>query len=128
MAFKEIRQLNNGDIIKIRNKMAKKAVKFFQVNFTKQGKRDSGFTRWKDRQVSTNKPMLFDTGKMKKSFKIVNKSVDIFQIINTADYSGFHNEGTENLPKREILYESEELMGELNDIILDEVSKILGFK
>lgn len=124
----DFRPLKKSEIILIRNKMAKKAVKFFQINYTKQGVKDGGFTRWKDRKKNTGKPILFDTGKMKKSFKIVNKSADTFIIKNTANYSGYHNDGGGDLPKREILYESKELLDELEEVILEQVAKIFGFK
>lgn len=124
----DFRPLKKSEIILIRNKMSKQAIKFFQINYTKQGVKDGGFTRWKDRKKNTGKPILFDSGRMKKSFKIRNKSADTFEILNTAPYSGFHNDGDGHLPQREILYQSEELLEELEEVILDEVSKIFGFK
>lgn len=122
------RALKKSELILIRNKIAKTAIKFFQKNYSKEGKMDKGFTRWKVRKKETGKPLLYKTGKMKKAFKITYKGADSFIIKNTANYSGFHNEGDGNLPKREILYDSEELWEEMEDEAFRIIEKTLGFK
>jgi phage gpG-like protein len=125
MADDKVRfRLDKQDVAILRNKIVEHSLKFFLASYSKEGKTDGGFVRWKNRKVNTGKRLLYDTGKMKKSFKTVNVSSNKAKIINTAPYSGYHNEGTADLPKREILYNSKELDEQIEDLIIGEIDKI----
>ena len=116
--------LEKQNLIKIRNKIAEKSVKFFLINYSKEGTNKSNFTRWKDRKKDTGKKILFRSGDMKSSFHIKNINANKVQIMNTMSYSGYHQDGTDNLPQREILYQSDKLDNEIEDLIVKELDKI----
>lgn len=105
----------------------KRAIQFYLESYSKQGKTDNGFQPWKKRKDAKNKkPILVDTRVMKKSFNLTTNN-DKFSIQNTAPYAIYHNEGgSENLPKREFLYESKELNKEIEKTLVDEVNKLMS--
>tara|TARA_R110002126_G_C10433892_1_gene498375 strand:- start:335 stop:721 length:387 start_codon:yes stop_codon:yes gene_type:complete len=98
----------------------KRSMAFFLDSYSKQGTTKKTFSKWKARKDKKNKrPILVDTRLMKKSFKLSTMNNN-FKIENTTDYAIYHNEGSGiNLPKREILYNSEKL----NKIIEDEMTR-----
>lgn len=114
---------------KVSKKVGKKVLKHFLDNYSKEGQDDKNgnFQRWADRKNKKNKkPLLVKSGRMKKSFNI-SFSKNGFEIENVAKYAKYHQYGTENLPEREMLYNSKEV----GKIIIEEIDKVvlelLGF-
>lgn len=106
---------------KILDKIGKQVLKDADNNFKKKSFYGD---KWKARKsFRYEHPLLDDTGKMKNSFNFDVKGDSVI-IRNTADYSGYHNEGTRNLPKRQILGENEVLSKEIENIIIKEMDKM----
>jgi phage gpG-like protein len=118
--------LSKQEISKIKIKVTEHSMRFFLANYSKEGTDMNGFVRWSKRKKDTGKRILYDTGNMKKSFKIVNQSSSKAKIINTADYSGFHQNGTDVMPARQIMYKSKTLDKEVEKLIIKEIDKIFS--
>ena len=133
MATKKIKipssKMLNQTLALVTKTAGKKVMAHFEKNFDNQGaENEKGtFKRWKERSASnkSRKPILKDTGKMRKSFKLKTKK-DQFSIKIMVPYARFHQTGTDILPEREMLYHSEKIddiiVKELDDVIL----KMLG--
>ena len=78
-----------------------------------------GAKKWKDGKYSYGK-LLNKTGKLKNSFKtkIFNNSVQIFTDV---EYAKYHNEGTEDIPRRQFLGDN----NELKEVIKKEIDNYL---
>ena len=95
-------------------------------SYSKQGTTKKTFQPWRKRKDKKNKkPILVDTRTMKKSFHLSTNNNN-FKIENTADYAIYHNEGSGNLPKREILYESKTLNKEIEKELVKEVELLMS--
>jgi phage gpG-like protein len=120
------------DIInRVEQKALKKAgegvLRFFLNTFTKEGFYDNGeFIPWAQRKNLMNKkPILYKTGDLKKAFHI-EYSKSEFKIFNTKEYSKYHNEGTEHLPKRPIIYDDKKVSEIINKAVEEELDKIFN--
>lgn len=58
---------------------------------------------WKRKKNPDGKPLLVKTGAMKKSIRVLQVNRDIVKWGTTVDYAGYHNEGTNKLPKRKFI-------------------------
>jgi phage gpG-like protein len=104
-------------------------LKFFLNNYTHQGYYEEGsFLPWKKRKdLKNEKPILYKSGDMKKSFH-VEYGKGNFTVSNTKSYSKYHNEGTEHLPKRPILYDDVKIQKIIEDAVFFELDKLFGTK
>jgi len=122
-----------NSINKLMKRFAVKSIKYYQDNYTKEQKNDKKPEPWKPRSKksrskndkkfgSIKRPILFDTGELKKGFRyrVINNG---FRIYNNVEHGQYHNEGTSKLPKREFLYESENLIKEMEKEITKEFSE-----
>lgn len=121
---------SNEEIInRIESKATKKAgdavLLYFIKNFSNEGYvADSTFVRWKDRKDTKNKkPLLYDTGDMKKSFHL-ELGKGFFMISNTKEYSKYHQSGTEHMPKRQMLYTDKNIDKIIEDAVIAEFDKL----
>jgi len=104
----------------------KRAMGFYLDSYSKEGTTKKTFQSWAKRKDKKNKkPILVDTRAMKKSFKLTSNS-NSFKIVNTVDYAIYHQNGIGNLPKREILYESDVLNKEIEDELEKEVIDLMN--
>ena len=96
----------------------------FKSNFAKGGyEQESGqFVRWAKRKKQYKHPILKDTKRLQKSFKLKVKKGTII-VENVAPYAGYVQEGSSNNAERPIVYNSKEL----DEIVLKEINKaVLG--
>lgn len=114
---------------KATQKAGKAVLKFFLDNYTNEGYYLNGtFTPWSRRRNPENKkPLLWDTGDMKKSFHI-QFGTNSFKILNTAPYSKYHQGGTPNMDKRPILYDDKKIEEIIETIVDEEFNKIFNKK
>jgi phage gpG-like protein len=118
------------DETKILRSMAREGVTFFRKEVWPnkgsdvQPKTVNG-GRWAPRKnKKSRKFILTDTGTLRRSItKIVNKS-DAF-IYTLVSYARYHNEGTNKMPQRKFLGESETLNRRFRVIILRHIQKAL---
>jgi hypothetical protein len=125
---------NAQDIIKqVEQKALKKAgegvLRFFLNTFTKEGFYNEGdFIPWVVRKdLKNKKPILYKTGDLKKAFHI-EYSKSEFTISNTKDYSKYHNEGTDKMPKRPIIYDDVKVEEIIEKAVFEELDKIFNIK
>tara|TARA_R110002051_G_scaffold178163_1_gene247986 strand:- start:33 stop:437 length:405 start_codon:yes stop_codon:yes gene_type:complete len=115
----------------VSRKAGKRVMSHFEKNFDKQGSEtEKGtFVRWAERSSAnkSRKPILKDTGRLRKSFKIkFNKGG--FSIINPIPYGAIHQQGNDNLPERPIIWHSEEIDNIIVAELDKKVMKMLGIR
>jgi phage gpG-like protein len=128
--FKIPNKISDSTLSLISKKAGQNVLKHFLRNFTKEGsENESGaFVNWAERQNKKNdKPLLYDTGRMKSGFHL-QSTLKGFIISNETPYAQFHQFGTENIPAREMLYDSPEVNKIILDVINKEMFKFLGLK
>ncbi len=115
------KRLLNQTLALVSKRSSKKVLDHFEKTYDKQGfERDSGqFVRWSKRKNSKNKkPLLKDSGRMRKSFQLKVKKRS-FQIVNAVGYASYHQTGTDKMDARPIMYKSKEV----DKIVLDEIDR-----
>lgn len=90
------------------------SLRFFLANFDRGGSlRNERFVPWKKRKYQVNHALLHETGALRAGFKLQSKGPKGFTITNDVPYAAYHNEGTDHLPQRPLLYESKKLEAQL---------------
>lgn len=92
-----------------------------QNNFSKQG---FGSKKWAKRQDKASHPILDKTGKLKKGIKAEIKENEIVFMTNTT-YGIYHQQGTEKMPKRQIVGVTKKDIKAHERIITEEIEKDL---
>jgi phage gpG-like protein len=77
---------------------------------------------WKPRKDNKKHKLLKKTGKMRKGFQFRTSNRG-FTIKNNVDYSGYHEEGTENMVRRSAMDPSQSK--EIDKIVENEIDKML---
>lgn len=80
---------------------------------------------WKPLKYRKGKP-LQDSGYLRQSIISTNyQSIDdhSIRVFANADYSGYHNEGTPRIPKREFMWLSDKAMDNMVKMIMDQAVK-----
>lgn len=93
-----------------------------------QGKDPHG-NPWKKRKnsIANTKAVLNKTDKLKDSYKAFeSKKAKSIQITNEAEYAHFHNEGTKNLPVRQML--PDKLPDKWAEIIEEKIDELIEKK
>ena len=113
--------------------MSKMAEKHYKDNFIKGGFQESrGFTqKWEERKRAYKHPILRKTNALMNSVKARTGRLTILVTAGgglARDYAKYHNKGNPsmNLPQRKFLDHSEQLVEDLEDMIMDELKKILS--
>ena len=110
-------------------KTAKKTLQYFIANYTKERHEEKNkFVRWKDRvnEDKRKKKKLFDTGRMKKSFKITSDENE-FIIKNETEYFQYHQLG-DGQEERKMLYNSKRVEDLIKKSFEEEILKALKKK
>ncbi len=112
----------------ITQRVGRVLLKFFIDTYSKESYYyNNNLTPWAARQNRNNpKPLLYDTGNMKSNFHI-QYGVSKFTLINTVPYAVYHQEGTEYIPSRPILYADKKVIDLIKSTAVAEVTKYLGF-
>lgn len=103
-------------------------MRYFLLNYSKQGSEaDNQFVAWRERKDKKNKnPLLVKSGDMKSSFKTSVRN-NGFLIENLQPYFQYHQEGTEHIPQREMLYHNEHTDKIITKEIDLVITNLLGF-
>lgn len=102
----------------------KQSLEFFRKSFTNEGFTDNTFSPWKKRQKQVGWPLLNKTGALKNSLKVTSRGQNYFIISSDVKYAAYHNEGTDRLPKREFIGESNTLKRRLDNLFDYMIKKI----
>ncbi|GAB3194679.1 phage gpG-like protein [Pontibacter aydingkolensis] len=121
---KILSQLSGEFKREVTTKVAQHSLLFFKVQFQKQGTDKDGFVKWKERKLKVNRKMLVETGYLRDSMKITSQRFERVKIAITAPYAEYHQNGTDTLPQREMVYESNKLNKQVESIIKKELDKI----
>jgi len=90
-------------------------VKSFQ---TGGGQTDASKGSWRPRKRSYTHPILVKSGRLMRSIKIRRQRHDRVVFGTTGvPYANYHNEGTNRLPKREFVGDSQELFRQIEKIL-----------
>lgn len=113
----------------LNNRAGKKVLKVFEKNYDKQVfQGDNGRRkRWAKRKEPDTDPILRDTGRMRKSFQF-RSSAKGFEIKNTAPYAHYHQEGTDDMVARPIIYHSKTIDKIIEKEIFDSLDDLFGVK
>src|SRR5690606_29403582 len=73
------------------------AMKFFKESFDRQGWVDEGFERWAPRQAKAKRNkgrhLLVDTGRLKKSIRVIKAVPGLVVVGTDVPYAQIHNDG-----------------------------------
>lgn len=113
--------------------LGNKAKNFFVENFRKQGFDDNGVEKWQPRKFSglarqkkdSGRAILVKTGNLRRSIRVKSASMNKIIIGSDLDYSAVHNYGTNKMPQRKFIGDSENLRKELTKTITKEIKKAL---
>jgi phage gpG-like protein len=105
-------------------KVAQHILLFFKANYNKEGYNDKSFTPWKKRKYTVNRKLLVKTGALRDGLYVKAETFDKISITNDVEYFEYHNNGTDTLPERPIIYESTELDKEVEMIIEQHIWKL----
>jgi phage gpG-like protein len=120
-------EIKNVIETKVIRNVGQKVVQFFIKNYSKEGYfQNNTFVPWSQRKKDTKKPLLYDTGDMKKSFTVAYPVKGEFTVSNTAEYSKYHQEGTDKMPKRPILYDDKQVEEIIEGAVFDELDKLFA--
>lgn len=115
------------------------AKNFFVKSFKNQGFEYNGIKKWQARKgeigvgglarvkkkSDSSRAILVKTGNLRNSIRVESANMRRIKIVSDVDYGKYHNDGTNKLPKRQFIGESETLKRELTDIITKNVKKAL---
>jgi hypothetical protein len=102
--------------------MAENTIKFFSIdNFNAQGFQNRALVPWAPRKdkKDTGRQLLVKTGRLKNSCRVTSRTKNSRTVEFTAPYAGFINDGTKNMPARQLVGESEILNRKTEKIISD---------
>lgn len=81
--------------------------------------------KWQVRKnFKYDNPILNKTGRLKNSFRIQNKTNNSITIGSDLEYAAYHDEGTNKLPKREMIGDDTELNNKIIAMIELEMQKL----
>lgn len=113
--IKQQQELKRG-IQKWFNDAERESIKFFKQSFTNQGFTDNSLKRWKSRKKQVGWPILRKTDKLYDSIKVTGRGKDYFIIGSDVTYAIYHNDGTNRLPQRQFIGDSQKLELKLIDL------------
>lgn len=96
----------------IKDDWAKQSLEFYKYWFRQAQFWDKTKEKWEKRKKAYSHPPLKKSGKMFTNIKS-KVTGDNVLIYNNTPYSGFHNEGTDKIPQRQFIGESDELNSRL---------------
>lgn len=110
----------------------------FREGFDKEGFTDKSLVKWKPRKERRRKDGSMSakertrvgrkilTGETGELSKIESEpGTATVKVYTEASYAKFHNDGTDKLPQRQFMGESQELNQKIEKVILEEVEKLL---
>lgn len=105
--------------------LAETARDYFVDSFDKQGWENQP---WDARKDDNPWPILVKSGNLKRSVEDSINKAEWSEIVLTSDteYGSYHNDGTDRLPQREFMGESQELTDRLTEIIEQRLTDILN--
>ena len=108
--------------------LANNAKDYFINNFNEKSFNKESWPSRKPNKYDDGHPLLEKTGELKSAVENpeIQTTDNSYEITVDNEYGQYHNEGTENLPKREWMGESEELNKMQESIIIDHVNKIFN--
>ena len=102
------------------------AVRFFRLNFRKQGFVDKTLDPWTRRRDDKPHAILVETSRLLNSIrksKVSFKRIVIAVKGPAREYAGFHNVGTDTLPQRQFMGGSRQLDEQVMDAIEKQIDK-----
>ena len=107
--------------------IGKMAVGHFKANFKKQGFDDTGVKRWPARKNNKDvgRAILVKTGNLRNSIFVRRANFNVITISSDTKYGQYHNEGTNRLPQRKFMGESESLKKKIVDKVTKEIKNAL---
>lgn len=92
---------------KLVREMTNEAVTYFKVNVWRgEGYDVNPGGRWKQRKKPKPKRLMTDTGRLRKSIKGMSRG-KVGIVSTDVPYGRYHNEGTDKLPQRKFMGESD---------------------
>ena len=93
---------------------------------TSGGQTDASLGGWKKRKVPQTHPILVKTFRLFRNVKIRSQRHNKVVFGTTGvPYARFHNDGTDRLPKREFIGDSEKLFAKIDKVIYRNLKKML---
>jgi phage gpG-like protein len=102
----------------------KQSLDFYKRSFTNEGFTDNSLKRWPRRKIQRSWPLLYKTGNLKNSLKIIIRGENYFVIGTDVSYAPYHNNGTDRLPQRQFIGESATLTRRLTNLLDDIIKKV----
>lgn len=108
-------------------RLAQHMLLFYRTNYNKEGyMTERTFIPWKERKFKVNRKLLVKSGDMRDGMYVVAQDFSNIKIGNDTEYFDYHNEGTDHIPARPMIYESDQLEDEIEKIIEENIWKLFG--
>jgi phage gpG-like protein len=110
-------EFNRSVLPAIEKEVGKSLLQHFTSTFKAGGyEKGTSFVPWAKRKYAYNHKILQDTGRLLEGFKLLQKGNQL-QIVNDVPYAAYINDGTNELAKRPLVYDSAKLENEIEKII-----------
>ena len=106
--------------------VANTSVDFFKQNFNKSGFDDDTVLKWRKRKRQYKHPILWKTGRLRRSIRVFRKTSTEAYLLSDLEYSAVHNYGSERMPQRKFIGVSSNLNKKVVKIITDRINRRLG--
>lgn len=101
----------------------------FQANFKKQGFDNRTVENWQKRKNNkdSGRAILVKSGDLRRSIRVSRADFNRITITSDLHYAKYHNDGTDRLPQRKFIGDSENLIKKIKEKITIEIKNaILG--
>ena len=105
---------------------ANHAKNFFDKSWDNKGFTDKKLNKWEPvyKNGEEKESPLVDTGSLRKNIFAESDGKGEAIVYSSTHYAPYHNEGTEDLPQRQFMGESEQLEDELEEQLTKELDQI----
>lgn len=112
---------------KLTTLVANDALQEVRQNFKDEGFTDKVLSKWRPRKNNADpgRALLVKTGKLLRSFRTEVKGMTI-KIMTNIPYAGYHQTGTDRMPKRQFMGESQRLNAKIADRVKKSLSNVFG--
>ena len=123
--FEEFLDRLGDQVDELMHDVGNEIVKYSKETFTTKEWDGMPWQPWKYNYAregySGSKSLMVDSGNLRRSIRIGEYDKDHVTVISDTDYGSYHNEGSTHLPKRQFLGESEEMMKQIEDMIIEKI-------
>lgn len=121
-------QVTTSTLPALDNKLGQVMLSFFLANFDQGGyEPGTSLVPWSERKFGLDHRALNKTGFLRSRFQVSQAANGTVEITNDAPYAQYIHDGTDKLPARPLLYESQDLNAQITALISQELGNLFTF-